>query len=73
MKLMYLGLKENQSTMVTYISICFSMIELVKENQGTMVTYIFICFSMIELVCYVWCLSYGLICNYFGWNDTSVL
>jgi len=53
MKLMYWGLKENQSTMVTYISICFSMSELVKENQGTMVTYISICFSMIEFVCYV--------------------
>jgi len=38
-----------------------------------MVTYASICFSMIELICNVWWLSYRLICNHFGWNETSVL
>jgi len=32
-----------------------------------------ICLSMIELLCYVWWLSYILICNHFGWNETIVL
>jgi len=38
-----------------------------------MVTYTSICFSMIELIRYVRWLSYRLICNHFGWNETSVL
>ena len=52
-----------------------------KGNQGTMVTYVFICFSMMKLMCYCddWVIdlyviiSYGLVCNHFGWNETSVL
>jgi len=42
-------------------------------NQGTMVTYASIYFSTIELICYVWWLSYRLVCNHFGWNKISVL
>jgi len=38
-----------------------------------MVTYASIYFSMIELICYLWWLGYRLICNHFGWNETSVL
>jgi len=38
-----------------------------------MITYVFICFNMIELICYVWWLSYRLICNHYAWNETSVL
>ena len=44
-----------------------------KGNQGTIVTYTSICFSVIELMCYVWWLSYRLLCNHFGWNETSTL
>ena len=44
-----------------------------KGNQGTMVTYVSICFSMMKLMCYVWWLSYRLVCNHFGWNETSIL
>jgi len=28
---------------------------------------------LIELMCYVWWLAYRLICNHYGWNETSVL
>ena len=44
-----------------------------KGNQGTIVTYVSICFIMMELMCYMWWLSYRLICNHFGWNETSVM
>jgi len=44
-----------------------------KGNQGTMVTYVSIWFIMMKLMCYVWWLSYRLVCNHFGWNETSVL
>ena len=29
--------------------------------------------SLMKLMCYVWWLSYRLVCNHFGWNETSVL
>jgi len=32
MKPVYLGLKGNQGTMVTYVSICFSMMELMCDD-----------------------------------------
>jgi len=32
----------------------------------------FDCYFM-ELMCYVWWLIYKLVCNYYGWNETSVL
>jgi len=28
---------------------------------------------LMKLMCYVWWLSYRLVCNHFGWNETSVL
>ena len=43
-----------------------------KGNQGTMVTYVFIYFNMICLMYYVWWLIYRLVCNLYGWNETSV-
>jgi len=42
-----------------------------KGNQGF--KYVSICFSMIELMFYVWWLSYRLICNHYGWNESSIL
>jgi len=59
-----------------YVIIMVEMIPVywgLKGNQGTMVTYTSICFSMIELMWYVWWLSYMLICNHFGWNETNIL
>jgi len=44
-----------------------------KGNKCIMVTHASICFNMIELLSYVWWLSYRLICNHFGWNETGVL
>jgi len=28
---------------------------------------------LLELMCYVWWLIYKLVCNHYGWNETSVL
>jgi len=28
---------------------------------------------LMKLMCYVWWMSYRLVCNHFGWNETSVL
>jgi len=43
------------------------------KGNHTMVTYVSICFSMMKFMCYVWWLSYRLVCNHFGCNETSVL